>query len=149
MKIQIKEYAPLWIVICLLIAMMVVTVAIAQSTEQTIVETTAVDGIDAIWAALGAILAGIAGAFLKRPQDYMRERRERINGSNGKSHDIGKLAYDAIVSHELKCEERYREIFDLIREDNRAVRKEIGDLRETIARLDERTKSRTEINHGR
>ena len=106
------------------------------------------EGIDLLYAALAAAVTAVAGWFVKRPQDYMRERKSRQNGSGGASggngdHSTAKLALDAIRAHELACrerEERERE-----RQDKQAAewREEIRRLH---GRIDTLTKETAELN---
>lgn len=74
------------------------------------------EGIDMLYVALAAAVTAVAGWLAKRPQDYLRDRKAAQNGAqapvaahDGKA-DLGQIAYDAIKAHELKCEERLKEL---------------------------------------
>ena len=75
------------------------------------------DGIDLLYAALAAVVAGAGGMFLKRPQDMLADRRAAQDGSQGVSEgsvDAGARALDELKQHEDHCAERYRKVHERI-----------------------------------
>ena len=103
--------------------------AYAESAIEIAEDESIRGGIDAVWAGLGALLAGAIGVFLKRPQDVLRERREGTNGTGSQS--IAQVALDAIRAHENTCE-RYREEQ---REETRRIHGRIDEVHQKMAEI--------------
>ena len=119
--------------------------ATAETLGMEVIEETTKEGIDAFWLAVAAAV----GTFVKSPQHFFREWQSRRNGNGKNFHDgkdIGTVAYESISAHEIACEERYREVFALIRAGNERFNefalqnaKDMGELKVIVARIEERT----------
>ena len=118
-------------------AVLVALVLLWAGAGQALADTDAVvaeaekGGVDLLYAALAALVAGGGGLFLKRPQDMVRERRaqagaQAVSGGNGRV-DAGHRALDELAEHERQCQSRMR-----------AVYARIEKVEERLARLEEK-----------
>ena len=93
-----------------LLVWLLLTATGAFAADPSIVQEVERDGVDALYAAIAAAITGAIGLYLKRPQDYMAERRASRHGEpDERKMDIAQVALDSIRAHELACEEYRRE----------------------------------------
>ena len=120
----------------LLLAFLMAAVGNVAADTGAVVAEAEKDGIDLLYAALAALVAGGGGLFLKRPQDVYRERMAQ-NGSSGASGggtvDAGHRALDELAEHERQCVERMKAVYARIE----GVEARLGRLEEKVGRVAE------------
>ena len=117
--------------------------AAAFAVDPVVVVEAEKDGLAIVYTIVLAVATGIGGWFVKRPQDMKKDREEEQSYGGKGSHDLAKIAYEAIKAHEAACEEYRREQREASRKTHERINS-IGDrlssIESTLARLDERSK---------
>lgn len=106
-----KSLALVYAVLILAVGLAVLFLAAAAFGAGPVVDEVERDGVDLLYAALAALVAGGGGLLMRRPQDVFRAKRAQ-NGTQAPEGKMStaQLALDSIRAHELTCEEHRREM---------------------------------------
>ena len=129
------------VVVGVLAALAWLTVPEACADTGAVVDEAEREGVDLLYAALAALVTAVGGWLVKRPQDYIAERRAAQNGSQGVSGAIPGEAKAHEVEGELKehlrdCKEYRREMRDELRRLYERLDGVAGDVRYIKGRMD-------------